>query len=542
MSSNEQSPAPFLPPQLRAFAPYFLLTLALFAAYGNIFDNEFLFDDDLIIKGNTYLRDWDHIWDILTGSTTSGVHIVGGFYRPVQVFLYLFAYQLGDGGTFWFHLLNLSLHIVNTCLVFKLGTKLGFRTEGAFFAALVWCLHPLHVEAVTYMSATADTLNALFCLWPLVILLPDFSMRKIWAVLPLFLLGILSKETTVILPLLIVVCMFYASPRRCELRQYLRTWPMWVIGIVFMYWRLHAEGFDGPQTYARFYASPSFSSLKLYAEHPLYRVNTFLATLPDYARLLVWPTHLHMERSFPVHSTPLAWPVITGFFMLASACAFIVYSFKTGRFKEIGWGLLWFGAAHAPNTGLLAPMNALFLEHWMYLPSIGLFLCLGQTFAEAAARKPRIAHALCAAAIMAGMALAIKTYNQNEIWRNPDLFYNNIFTNRENSARARNNLALYYSQKGRTNEAIEQYNKAIEASDVYAETHYNLALVYLGASRNKDSIDKAVKHLKRSLEIQPNFYRSYKALGDIHARLLNDKATAETYFAKAKAIIGDADE
>ncbi|MDD3371931.1 MAG: hypothetical protein PHE27_08930, partial [Alphaproteobacteria bacterium] len=137
--------------------PYYFLILCVFISYINVFDNQFLFDDDLIIVLNTWIKDWSHIGDILTGSTTNGAHIIGGFYRPLQLLLYLLMHHLGGGGTFWFHALNLSLHIANTCLVYKLGKKLGFYEEACFLAALVWGVHPIHTEAVTYMSATADT-------------------------------------------------------------------------------------------------------------------------------------------------------------------------------------------------------------------------------------------------------------------------------------------------------------------------------------------------------------------------------------------------
>jgi hypothetical protein len=70
-----------LPAPLRLALPYALLALAIFTVYAGIFDNAFLFDDDLLIQLDGNLRGWNHIGDILTGSTTSGAMIAGGFYR-----------------------------------------------------------------------------------------------------------------------------------------------------------------------------------------------------------------------------------------------------------------------------------------------------------------------------------------------------------------------------------------------------------------------------------------------------------------------------
>jgi len=534
-STNAQNP-PTLPAFMTASSPYVFLAILVFAAYGNIFDNEFLFDDDLIIRMNSFLKDWNHIGDILIGSTTSGVQILGGFYRPLQILLYLFAYRLGDGSMFWFHILNLTLHIANTGLVYKLGTKLGFNPKGVFLAALVWGLHPIHTEAVTYMSGTADPLFVFFALWATIVLLPDFSPRKILFVIPLILLGIVSKETMVMFPLLAMVSLFYLNPKRFAPKPYVRTWPLWVLSLVYAYWRTHAEGFDGPQTYERFYAMPSFSALKIYADEPLYRLYTCLATLPEYLRLLVWPTHLHMERAFAVHSEFLTAPVLSGVAMAILVTAFLIYSFRTNRWTAMGWGFLWFMAAHAPDTGLLVPMNALFLEHWMYLPSVGLFLGLGQTLTDATKNRPAaLRMSLAGLAAIFALTMAVKTYYQNKIWRDPALFYTNIFENGEESARAHNNLALYYAGKNQQEPAIEHFNRAIQISDAYAETHYNLAIAYLKKGPTDENIAMAVRQLERSIEIQPNFYRSYTLLSDISRNALKDKEKADAYRAKAKA-------
>lgn len=527
-------------PEVRRVAPYFVLAFIVFAAYIDIFNNVFLFDDNLLIQLNTYLQDWSHIGELLTRSTTGGVHIAGGFYRPAQMILYLFIYHLGGGTEFWFHLLNLSLHMVNTCLVYKLGTKLGFNPWAVFLAALVWGLHPLHTEAITYMSATADPLFAMFCLWAIIFLLPDFTPGKILKAIPLFLLGLCSKEAAVMLPLLVMICLFFANPQRLDFRIYIRTWPLWVISLIYVFWRTHASGFDGPQTYEYDYSLPGYSQLRLYAAHPMYRIYTFFASLPLYLQLLIYPAGLHMERNLTVYPTLFAPPVLKGLAVFVLAAAQIVRSCRRpDRGIEISWGLLWFAAAHGPDSGILIPVNSLFLEHWMYLPSVGLFLGLAQTAYKFLQDRPRnYAVGLSVITLIFAGALAVKTYSQNKIWHDPDSFYHNIFAYGEVSARAHNNLALYYSDQGRYDEAVEQFKEAIKTSDVYPETRFDLALTYLHMPPNQNAhVDEAIANLKRSIEIDPNFYRSYNMLGNIYEGLLNDPETAKRYHDQAEEII-----
>jgi len=291
----------FLSPRMRALAPYLILALAIFAVYFNIYDNAFVFDDDTLIATNDYLRGWGHIGDILTGATTDGAHLSHGNYRPLQILLYLLLFNLGGGSVFLFHLLNTSLHAANTCLVYRLGTKLNFMPWPTFLAALTWGVHPIHTEAITYMSGTADLLFAFFCLLALVILLPSFTSRNIFNVIPLFLLGLLSKETAVMFPLLVMACLYLTHPQRFRVRTYMRTWPLWVITIVYFIWRLNDSSFSGPQSFAHDYTSPPLAD-KLYIENLAYRIYTFMATLPAYLSLIVNPVDLHFERVFPVYA------------------------------------------------------------------------------------------------------------------------------------------------------------------------------------------------------------------------------------------------
>ncbi|MDR3450636.1 MAG: tetratricopeptide repeat protein [Alphaproteobacteria bacterium] len=533
-----QSKDDFLPAPLRAVAPYFVLALVVFAAYGNIFDNVFLFDDDLLILSNSYLHGWGHLGDLLKGSTTSGVHIEGGFYRPVQMLLYLLVFHLGDGSTFWFHLLNLSLHVANTCFVYRLGIKLGFRPWGVFLAALVWGLHPLHTEAVTYMSGTADPLFAFFCLWAVISVLPDVTLCKILKIIPLFLLGLGSKETAIVLPLLLMTCMFLTNQRRLDFHTYWPTWPLWCISILYTVWRLHAEGFVGPQHTAEFNALHNYDNLALYADSPIYRVYTFLATLPAYLKLLALPGGLHMERAFLLYTTAWSVSVMAGLGLVVLAVMQIIHSSKKPNLGiEMSWGVLWFASAHVPDSGILIPVNAIYLEHWMYLPSVGLFLGVGETAAKLLQSRSRSSVFACSAIVLsfAGV-LSVKTYNQNVIWHDPVSFYGNIFKYGERSERAHNNLALYYMHEGDYDDALEQFNQALAISDTYARTRYNIAVTYLHMPDQSAHIPEAIQSLNRAIELDPKFYRSYQLLGDIYDSL-GDKDKTKYYNDYAETLL-----
>jgi tetratricopeptide (TPR) repeat protein len=522
------------------FAPYAFLAAAVFAVYANIYGNAFVFDDDLLIRLNSYLRGWDTFGRLFTASTTEGAHIAGGFYRPVQNILYFIVFQIWGEHPFGFHLLNVTLHALNACLGYRLALRLGFDPRAALFAMLIWALHPINTEAVTYMSGTADPLFVFFCLAGLNVLFPRPTLRRVWLCVPLFLLALFSKETAVVFPALVTICLYYKSEDRLKARTYFLTAPLWAIAFAFLAWRVNASNFDGPERYAQLLQLPAYALFRQYAESPAIRVLTFLATLPAYAGLLLWPAGLHMERSFPLFETPLAWQVLVGFAMLIAAAVQIGWN-RNKRWLPLSWGLLWFGAAHAPDSGILFAMNSLFLEHWMYLPTIGLFLGLAETAVPFVDRlkKPAGSYAAFGVALAAVVALSARTYDQNEIWGDPVTFYNNIFSYGVVSPRAHNNLAIAYMQRGELPQAIEEYRRAVKEGDTYAETHYNLALALLALPDQKAQIPQAIAELERSIQIEPAFYRSYETLAEIYDQT-GDKAKAAAYRHEAQTIFNRA--
>jgi protein O-mannosyl-transferase len=519
-------------------APYLFLIIATFAVYSNIYDNVMLFDDDLIIRLNTYLRSWDTLDQLLTSSTTAGAHIAGGFYRPVQTLLYFFIYQISGEQPFFYHLLNVLLHAANAGLGYRFALRLGLDPRAALLGMLIWTLHPLHTEAVTYMSGTADPLFVFFMLWGLNILFPEMTQRRIWLCVLLFVLAILSKETAVVFPALVCVCLYYASERRLKIKTYAATWPLWLIAFAFLAWRVSSPDFDGPERYANLYNMPEYATLKHYSEDPISRFATFFATLPAYAVLLVWPVGLHMERAFPLQDDLLAPLVLVGIAMVLAATVWIVKTRDKPK-QALSFGLLWFAVAHAPDTGILFPMNSLFLEHWMYLPALGLFLGLAKWVVENLERlkQPFLTYSALGLAFASIVALSARTYDQNKLWHDPIVFYNNIFAYGVTSPRAHNNLAIAYTNAHDLPKAIEEYRRAIKEGDTYAETHYNLALALLSLPDPQAQVPQAIIELERSIEIEPRFYRSYLTLAELYART-GDAAKAAAYRRKAQDILG----
>ncbi len=496
--------------EIPSFIFYLLIAVAVFVAYANVYGNAFLFDDEQFIVQNGLLRSWHSIGALLTSSGTAGSGLKDLYYRPLQGLLYLVIYQLFGLSAAAFHFLNIALHAAAGCLVYALGRRLNFRQPAALIAALLWALHPLHTEAVTYMSSTIDPLYTCFCLLSLVIVLPDFAPKKFLIAAPLYMLALLSKESAIVFPALAMACQFLLSQDRFDIRIYRKTWPFWLVAGIYVLIRLQALGHQH-----EFYATAN-----VYTEHASYRFYTFLATLPVYAKLLVWPTCLHMDRSFPVYPNPWNADVMGGAAILIAALTQIAWG-RGRRGLPLTWGFLWFGIAHSLSTGIVIPVNGLIFEHWLYLPSVGLFLGATQsitTWLEGNPLRVKWKNPAAGLAIVAALATGARTFNQNETWHDPIVFYNHLIHCGANTARVHNNLANAYSSLGRNTMAIEELKTAIKLSnDKYPQTDHNLALALLGQPDLPSHVDEAIGYLQRAIAIDPNFFESYELLANIYA-------------------------
>lgn len=501
------------------------LCLAVLLAYTSVWPNAFVFDDTFLIVRNVFLRHWSSIPALLTSQNFAGGGQAGLFYRPVPMLLHFFVYQAFGPSTVAFHALNIILQALNACLLHHFGLRAGFRKGAAFAAALLWAVHPLHIEAIAYMSSTPELLWGAFCLLGLITLLPDFAPQKICLALVYFTLGLGSKETAVVFPALAVITLFFVSKDRAQISTYLRTWPLWLLAAGYAaIWALfiHKTGYTMEHVGGMTASTDYYNNI-------ITRALTFLATLPFYARLVVWPAGLHMDWNFPVYSTLLAWQPAVGGLMALLACTQLLL---WKRRLALCFGLLWFAIVMFPASGIAFPVDAFISEHWLYMPLMGLFLGAAQTADVLFKKKPDTARLFVLAL---ALSLGITTFFQNEIWRNPETLYLNALRNGGEPSRLEDYMGMYYMEQQEFDKAAGQFQMEVnnpKRGPNQSLPHLQLAMALLqlhmvdgdsfspesicDSVRSSPHVTEAIGELGKALQSDPGFSPAHKALTFIY--------------------------
>jgi len=522
-----------------------IIIIVLFGiiSYINIFHHQFLWDDEFLIQENVFIRSWKNLPQIFSSCSGAGAGRLDNFYRPMQLVAYTGIYSLFGLQSRAFLLLNVLIHLINACLIFFLIKKLFKDNFLAFLTSILWVVHPVHTEVVTYMSGIADPLLVLFGLGSFLCYI-NFRQKKqayllIFSLI-LFILALLSKETIIVLPGLFVVYeLFFHPVRDCKnteevrdkqisngvkkenWKKYIHLSWFFIISILYFILRLTTLNFVNTFNF--------YNTSNIYTEHLLVRIFTFLASLPKYYTFLFYPVNLHMERQFPVFTSPFSIYILVSLIIFLFL-AFLVYKGVKQKKLYLSFGILWFFIGFLPMSGII-PVNSFLLEHWLYFPSIGFFFCFAVLIHALWQKYFRLRKIIIIALTIIVFTLMGLTLKRNTDWQDPITFYNNILKYNSGTARIHNNLAMAHADKNDLIKAEKHYLKAIEISDQYAQTNYNLARLYLQTNQQ----EKAIKYLENSIKINPNFFFSYQLLGDIFKEK-GQIEKAQEYYQKVQKI------
>jgi len=401
--------------------------------------------------------------------------------RPILRMTFLMDRHLYGLEPAGWHLLNVLLHLGSGVLVFSLASRLAGGRVLGFWTALLFLVHPIATEAVTYISGRASVLAGFLVLLALALYDratadgPGGSRRtSLWlAALACFALAIGAKETAVALPLLLLA--WDAVGRGARGPALKRA----IVRDQAPFWGLLAVVATAAIAVPR-YRELLAGSLAL--RSPLENLVAQARILPFTLELFVRPDLLNVDHDLPL-ATSLADPVALGGAALAVMCLVLAVMLAR-RFPVPALGLFWAFSAALPAAGPLARTDLL-SERNLYLPSAGICLFVVGVALASPLRTRRARRAAVAAGLLVAGFLASATIRRNVLWSDPVLLWSDSVAKSPRKARAQNNLGYALYLRGDFDQAIDRFKTAIALDPATPHAPDNLRRAWEARNRAK---------------------------------------------------------
>ena len=477
--------------------------------YGNTFLNTFHFDDIPSILEKPWIRGMDKIPQF----------IFSFFERPLVILSFNINYAISEFKVWSYHLFNIIFHIVATLLVFQfakqaLGSLKEFSSQKSvpFFCAMLFALHPLNTQSITYISSRSSVLVTIFYLGSLILFFKGFinwkeKGKKGWNLflgsLLLFLLGGFSKETIVTLPAMLFIFHFYFISRE-KPKIWIKTYAKWMFLLAIPL--LAIVGYK--QFMAGGLLTASSASLQ-----PATWFLTQTAVIPfEYFRKMFFPFNLNIDIDFPIlndWSQPENWlgMVMLGIFIffwvrVSTRCS-ESDSFAVEK-RCVGFGMAWILLTLLPTSSFI-PLLDVAVEHRTYLPMVGFaFMFAGgigyvrAVFPTPSFLATKLVHS-CVVVVL--LCFSMGVMNRNGDWADEVSLWNDAKKKSPNLVRPYNNVGEAYDKLGKYDEAIIEFEGALKINPNYFFGLNNLGNIY-GKQRK---LPEAIGYFERALEQKPDY-------------------------------------
>ncbi len=480
----------------RPFVMVILLIAVLgFLAYGNSLQGQFLLDDSYLVTGNVHVKDWSHVGKIFTEDIGAGAGDTYSFYRPLQTLTYMVDYSIGRLNPTVYHVTNVLWHILAAAGVFAfIYTLCGDRLLAGMTAAL-FVVHPVHTEAVSYISGRSDPLALFFLMLAFVLYLRQLSRPAglLWAGMVLsYTAALASREVAVIFPLLLLLYHFVFK-KKIRNKEFFS-----IVAVTCLYVLLRLTVLRDLLSYVSDMAPLSR------------RLPGFFVAVAGYVGLLTLPLDLHMEYGSRLFSF-LDPRALAGLGILAALV--ILFLRLRSRRPLVSFSIGWFLVGLLPVSNIF-PINAYMAEHWLYMPCVGFFLAVALAAKRLGTRQGT---RLPGVALLLGLFAfyLFLTVRQNEYWSEPLVFYTRTLRYSPDNPEMLNNLGNVYRDRGEYEKAVGLFGQAIALRSDYREAYNNLGVAYHKMGRLED----AIASFKKAMEISPDYTVAYNNLSAVYQEM-----------------------
>jgi len=527
-------------PSVTVLLSLLLVAVALFA-YVQTYTFAFInYDDPIYTTSNQVVKN-GLTWSGVVWAFTEGT-FHSNYWAPLTWITFLIdseIYGMHPGG---YQVTNVIFHLLNTLLLFAAFVYLTGKPVRSFVLAVIFAIHPLHVESVAWVSERKDMVSTLF--WMLTLIAYTQWMRNpgklgYCLVLVMFVCCLMGKPMGVTLPFVLLLLDFWPLSRYSQglqggLSGFWRTvgnlvWeklPLFFVVLLIL-----------PLT---IYPQQTAGALKSLDEISFaYRIENVFSTYASQILKTFWPLNLGIVYPYPP-SLPLWQPV--GSFCLLVAISTLSFKFMH-RFPYVVVGWLWYLGTFVPVVGFMVIGPHVTADRYTYIPLIGILMMIIWGGGDLV-RRLRVDKKVYVVLILVVIAiLTTLTRNQVSHWENSVTIYTHTLAVTKANWPVHFNLGTAYREKGWDGLALAQYRQAQRIKPDVVETQLSVGDLLVAMGRNQDAIEhyfdalntlpgsaaihtalaivlddnganaKAIHHFQKAIEIDANFTEAHHGLG-----------------------------
>lgn len=489
--------------------------LSVVALFPTLHNGWLRWDDHAYILSNPLIQQLN--WHSVQGIFTA--YSFNGGYTPIPMLSWAFDHWLFGMDASHFHQTNLILHLVNMVICYVFVHRLTTNWRVAFFVAILFGLHPMHLEPVAWITGRKDLLLGLFSLvcllfWT-VFVTSGFKNRKWFAMCVFtFPFALLSKATAVILPFWFLLIVVFIRGR-LNLRDLLLQIPFVLFSVAFGLLAIWAQ--------QKGEAMPGLSDFSLSES-----TSWGFQAIGTYLIKLVIPYHVGPFHPYPTEYS--SGHIVIGFAACIGIFAYALKIRKIARGKIVLFGGLFLLSGLVLTAQFIPVGFAITADRYTYLPYIGgSLLLVGVVQLIPVVRNSVITKGI---ALLYIFFLAFQTRVHTEVWKSDLTLWNHEISHHQEAPRAYVNRGQYFLNSGKYEKAIDDFSVAIRQEPCMKEAFQQRGLTYQAVQR----YEKAASDFKSAIALDSSYVPAILNLA------LNDVYTGEVQLAMSQLEMAEAIE
>jgi len=512
----------------------FSLTLLIVIVYGNTILNTFHFDDIPSILEKPWIRGLDKVPQF----------IFSFFQRPLVILSFNLNYSISKFEVWSYHIFNILFHIIATLLVYKLVQQIIFFLKKnsnrnrfylfswPYFSALVFAVHPLSTQSVTYISSRSSILATIFYISALILFFKGFTERKFkrkpgriyfFGSSLFFFLGVLTKEIIITLPAALFIFHFYFIWKK-SLGKWISVYGKWLLLLLIPF----LAGVGYKQIFGGGFLAASSAEL---SSSTWFLTQTSVVPF-EYFRKILFPFNLNLDIDFPILKN---WLNPKNWLGLFSMALFIIIWIRIsiGIEKKTAWeiekrcagfGFAWIFLTLLPTSSFIPLLDPV-IEHRTYLPLVGFTLVVASIFSWTYLtclknnQKRFVFFSVQSVMLLILVLFSLIVIDRNKVWKDEFTLWTDAKNKSPGLVRPYNNLGQAHDKVGNYNEAILEFEQALKINPNYFFGLNNLGNIYGKQKKYEEAIKYFKKALNQKSDYSPAYYniaRAYHLTGKKH--------------------------